>query len=114
MVEPEIQKSVALFKILKARQNVLVTHFKNQAGRKIKLSNNNTMQHMDFKIVGGKEVIWKLAGVRRGRESGKFPFINACHAGYLVLHSINFVRACKSIKVMFTLHRITLRVHTKT
>lgn len=35
MVEPEIQKSVALMKILKARQNVLVTHFENQAGRKI-------------------------------------------------------------------------------
>ena len=41
---------------------------------------------MDFKIVGGKEVIWKLAGVRRRRERGKFPFINACHAGYLVLY----------------------------
>ena len=61
------------------------------------------MQSMDFKIVGGKEVIWELAGVRRRRERGKFPFINACHAGYLVLYLINFVRACRSIKVMFTL-----------
>ena len=52
---------------------MLVTHFDNQAGRKIELSNNNTMQNMDSKIVGGKEVIWKLAGVRRGRKRENSP-----------------------------------------
>ena len=74
------------------------------------------MQHMDFKIVGGKEVIcMEVSRCSKGKGKRKIP-LHKRLPRRLLGFTLNKLRTCmyKSIKVMFTLHRITLRVHTKT